>query len=176
MKTSLRMTSDHHAQLMKHLFPGDGCEAVALLLCGRRSGDSRSVLTVRRVVPVPYESCSVRTPDQVQWSTDILDHLLPEIWKSSASIVKVHSHPTGFDRFSSVDDISDGQLAISFDCLFEEGRLHGSAVILPDGRLFGRALHHGSIDRTLESIMVVGDDITFWSVAAVVSRRDDDQP
>jgi hypothetical protein len=132
MKTSLRMTSDHHAQLMKHLFPGDGCEAVALLLCGRRSGDSRSVLTVRRVVPVPYESCSVRTPDQVQWSTDILDHLLPEIWKSSASIVKVHSHPTGFDRFSAVDDISDSQLAISFDCLFEEGRLHGSAAILLD--------------------------------------------
>jgi len=175
MKTSLRMTSDHHAQLMKHLFPGDGCEAVALLLCGRRSGDSRSVLTVRRVAPVPYESCSVRTPDQVQWSTDILDHLLPEIWKSSASIVKVHSHPTGFDRFSTVDDISDGQLAISFDCLFEEGRLHGSAVILPDGRLFGRALHHGSIDRTLESIMVVGDDINFWPVATVVSRRDDDR-
>jgi molybdopterin/thiamine biosynthesis adenylyltransferase len=119
--------------------------------------------------------CSVRTPDQVQWSTDILDQLLPEIWKTSASIVKVHSHPTGFDRFSIVDDVSDSQLAVSFDCLFEEGRFHGSAVALPDGRLFGRILQFGSIGRNFASVMVVGDDIHFWPARTTVSTRGDDR-
>jgi molybdopterin/thiamine biosynthesis adenylyltransferase len=175
MNISLRMTGDRHAELMKHLFPGDGCEAVALLLCGRRHGDSRSVLTVRKILSVPYELCSVRTPDQVQWSTDILDQLIPEIWKSCASVVKVHSHPTGFDRFSTVDDVSDAQLAISFDCLFEEGRFHGSAVALPGGRMFGRMLQYGSIGPSLDSIVVVGDDIRFWPEATIVSHRDDDR-
>jgi len=115
MTTSVRMTSEQHSQLMSHLFPGDGCEAVALLLCGRRESGPRPVLVVRKVVPVPYESCSIRTPDRVQWSTDVLDELIPEIWKSNASVVKVHCHPTGFDRFSAIDDLSDGELALSFE-------------------------------------------------------------
>ena len=93
MSATVRMTSEQHSQLISHLFPGDGLEAVALLLCGRRESESRPALVVRKVVPVPYGSCSVRTPDRVQWSTDVLDELIPEVWKSSASIIKVHCHP-----------------------------------------------------------------------------------
>ena len=44
---ALRITEPHHAQLKGHLFPGDGKEAVALLLCGRRKGQERHVLTVQ---------------------------------------------------------------------------------------------------------------------------------
>jgi ThiF family protein len=173
MTSSLRMTSEHHSQLMNHLFPGDGCESVALLLCGRRESDLRPALVVRKVVPVPYELCSIRTPDRVQWSIDVLDQLIPEIWKSNASVVKVHCHPTGFDRFSEVDDFSDQQLAISFDCLFKEGRLHGSLVQLPDGRLFGRELQGGRIGDDLRSILVVGSNINVWSRLGVEEREDD---
>jgi hypothetical protein len=134
------MTDHHHRQVRDHLFPGGGKEAIALCLCGRREGQERRVLMVREVVPVPYGECSVRTPDQVVWSTAILDRLIPRIWKSGMSVVKIHSHPGGYDRFSRTDDESDGMLSVSFDGLFEEGRLHGSAVMLPDGSIFGRAL------------------------------------
>jgi hypothetical protein len=175
MKTALRMTTAQHSQLMDHLFPQDGCEAVALLLCGRRTGDQRSALTVRKVVPVPHDDCSIRTPHQVQWSTESLDRLIPEIWQTSASIVKVHSHPTGFDRFSTLDDVSDQALAVSFDCLFEEGRLHGSAVALPDGRMFGRVLQFGSIGDDLFSVSATGDDISFWRAQTNPSNREDDR-
>jgi len=173
MNASVRMNRDQHTKLMQHLFPGDGCEAVALLLCGRRESAARPALVVRKVVPVPYELCSVRTPDRVQWSTEILDALVPEIWKSGASVMKVHCHPTGFDRFSSVDDISDGELAVSFDGLFGEGRLHGSLVLLPDGRLFGRELQDGRIGDDLRSILVVGDSIDLWTRQDVAEREDD---
>jgi hypothetical protein len=173
MSASLRMNREQHSELMKHLFPGDGCEAVALLLCGRRESESHPALVVRKVVPVPHESCSVRTPDRVQWSTDVLDALIPEIWKSNASVVKVHCHPTGFDRFSSVDDFSDQELAISLDGLFAEGRLHGSLVLLPDGRLFGRTLQEGRIGDDLRSILVVGENIDLWTCTNVEQREDD---
>lgn len=173
MNASVRMNREQHMQLMKHLFPGDGCEAVALLLCGRRKSNSRPALVVRKVIPIPYESCSVRTPDRVQWSTDVLDALIPEIWKNNASVVKVHCHPTGFDRFSAVDDISDLGLAVSFDGLFTEGRLHGSLVLLPDGRLFGRTLQDGRIGDDLRSILVVGDNIDLWTRHDVAEREDD---
>ena len=46
MKFHLRMTGSQHAALQAHLFLGDGNEAVGLLLCGRRAGTTRHVLTV----------------------------------------------------------------------------------------------------------------------------------
>lgn len=173
MIATVRMTREQHSQLMSHLFPGDGCEAVALLLCGRRESESRPALVVRKVVPVPYASCSVRTPDRVQWSTDVLDELIPEVWKNNASVIKVHCHPGGFDRFSDVDDVSDQELATSFDGLFEEGRMHGSLVVLPDGSLFGRTLQSGFIGDDLRSIVVVGNNIDVWSRQRVEQREDD---
>ena len=173
MTATVRMTSEQHSQLMSHLFPGDGCEAVALLLCGRRESESHPALVVRKVVPVPYASCSIRTPDRVQWSTDVLDELIPEIWKSNASVIKVHCHPGGFDCFSDLDDVSDQELATSFDGLFKEGRMHGSLVLLPDGSLFGRTLQSGSIGDDLRSILVIGNNIDVWSRQRVEQREDD---
>ena len=162
MSTTLRLAQRHYETLRQHLFPGDGNEAVALLLCGRREGEDRRVLTVREVAVVPYGECSVRTPYRVVWSTNILDPLMSKIWKSGLSIVKIHSHPGGFDRFSPLDDESDSALAISFDGLFTEGRRHGSAVMLPDGFIFGRELIDGAIGPDFGSVMVAGDDIRLF--------------
>jgi hypothetical protein len=173
MIATVRMTGEQHSQLVSHLFPGDGCEAVALLLCGRRESEFRPALVVRKVVPIPYSSCSVRTPDRVQWSTDVLDELIPEVWNSNASVIKVHCHPGGFDRFSDVDDVSDQELATSLDGLFEEGRMHGSLVVLPDGGLFGRTLQSGAIGDDLRSIVVVGNNIDVWSHQRAEQREDD---
>jgi hypothetical protein len=174
MNTRLRMTDYQHRQVRDHLFPGDGNEAIALCLCGRREGQEHRVLTVREVVPVPYRECTVRTEDQVVWSTAILDRLIPKIWKSGMSVVKIHSHPGGYDRFSRTDDESDGMLSVSFDGLFEEGRLHGSAVMLPDGSIFGRSLIGGEIGDPFASVLVAGDDIGLWGWRNIEILEEDD--
>jgi hypothetical protein len=171
---TLRMTEEQHRSIQEHLFPGDGNEAIALLLCGRREGEELRALTVARIVTVPYTECSIRTPDRVVWSTDVLDRLIGDVWKSGMSIVKVHSHPNGYNQFSWVDDESDSALAISFDGLFREGRLHGSAVMLPNGRLFGRELIAGEIGELFDTVMVVGDDIRFWNYRRLGDPREDD--
>lgn len=159
---SLRLTEGQYEELRAHLFPGDGLEAVALLICGRLETSDHSILTTRRVVPVPYELCSVRAPDRVVWSSDVLDPLIGELWNSGNSIVKIHSHPTHFPQFSGTDDISDRALSIAWDGLFTEGRLHGSAVMLPAGEMFGRALIAGEFAGPLSCISVVGNTVRFW--------------
>ena len=58
---TLSMTGDQHDRLKQFLFPGDGKEAVAILLCGRREGDRRHRLFVRAIEEIPYEICSERT-------------------------------------------------------------------------------------------------------------------
>ena len=63
MQTFLRMTKADHGLLERHLFPGDANEAVALALCGRRRNKSCArAVVVQKIVPIPYDQCSVRLP------------------------------------------------------------------------------------------------------------------
>src|SRR5579872_6307866 len=103
MKVKLRLTQTDHAKLRQHLLPGDGLEAVAVALCGRRQSTSHHCLTVRKVVPIPYDECKVRTPDRVTWSTERLVPLLNEAAQRDLGILKIHSHPGGYPQFSSTD-------------------------------------------------------------------------
>ncbi len=105
MAVKVRMTGRQHGLLHRHLFPGDGREAVALCLCGRRRG-SDEILCVRSVHPTPYDACKVRTRDEVVWSTDDLPTLLAEAAQHDYALLKVHSHPQGFETFSRRDDAS----------------------------------------------------------------------
>lgn len=164
MATKLRIAQRDHLALQKHLFPGDGLEAVAVALCGRRRGDRRHVLTVQQVVPIPYGECKVRRTDRVTWSTERLVPLLKEAAQRDLAILKVHSHPTGFEQFSAVDDESDADLFNSIFGWTDSAFPHASAVMLPGGRMFGRACMPDGSFAPLASIMVPGDDIHFWPV------------
>jgi hypothetical protein len=162
MKYALRMTETQHTALRSHLFPGDGKEAVALLFCGRRKGETRHVFTVRRVVPVPYEVCG-RRPDRITWPTDLVELLLHEAFGKEQAIVKVHSHPVEYRRFSILDDESDRDLFASITGFLNDELPHASVIMLPDGELFGRVLgDEGKVIGPLGSIMAVGHDLRIW--------------
>ena len=47
MQVKLRLTQTQHQLLRAHLLPGDGNEAVAVALCGRRRSKTYHCLTVR---------------------------------------------------------------------------------------------------------------------------------
>jgi hypothetical protein len=159
---SLRLTGTHYAQLRSHLFPGDGCEAVALLLCGRRAGENRHIFTVRKVVPIPYEVCD-RRPDRVTWPTDFIDELLADALRTGAAIVKIHGHGGGYRQFSSTDDVSDRSVFSSVASLLGNQLPHGSLIMMDDGEIFGRVLgNDGEPLQPFDSIMAVGDDLNLW--------------
>ena len=161
MRVSLTFSEQQHNELARHLFPADGCEAVAILLCGRAShGDSHRLL-VRRIELIPYEECSVRAPDQVTWSTERLLPLLAEAEKKGMAIVKIHGH-RGFDRFSETDDKSDRELFPSIHCWLEQDLPHGSAILMDDGRCFGRTVDESGQFSSFTSVAIVGDDIKIF--------------
>jgi hypothetical protein len=154
---TLTLTEVQLRELHLHLFPGDGCEAIAFLLCGRRDG-ARHRLSVRRVVPIPYELCSVRAPDRVTWPTKVLEPVLAEAAKRGEAVIKIHGHD-GYDRFSGVDDQSDRALFPSLYCWLGDDQPLGSAILLKEGRVFGRICDAQGHFHPIDRIAVVGDDI-----------------
>lgn len=162
MQIKLRLAERDHRALRAHLLPGDGLEAVAVALCGRRRSHARHILTVKTVVHIPYDECKVRTPDRVTWSTQRLIPLLEEASRRDMAILKIHSHPGGYPQFSSVDDESDADLFNSVFGWTDSAFPHASGVMLPEGNMFGRAILPDGSFQELDSIMVPGDDIQFW--------------
>lgn len=160
-KVVLRLTGRQHARLQSHLLPGDGCEAVAVALCGRHQDDDTEFLMVHRIVEIPYDECE-RAPDRLHWTTERLLPLAEEAAKKHLAILKVHSHPGGWADFSKWDDRSDLALFPSLHGWTDDERPHASAVMLPDGRLFGRAAWDDGTFTALETVQVAGDDLQFW--------------
>lgn len=156
------ISGKHHAALKHHLFPGDGKEAVAFCLCGRARRENLELLIVREIVPIPYDSCRVRTPHRVTWSGEALESTLIRAAAENLALIKVHSHPTGYPWFSDTDDIAEAELFPSlFGWLDSEAPL-ASMIMLPDGLLVGRAVQaHGQGER-LDCIRLAGDDFVFW--------------
>ena len=162
MKTSLSLTASQQEQLKAHLFPGDGKEAVAIALCGRRADVDTHRLLVHEIVPVPYECCSLRTPDRVKWSTDILISLLHKAAKRGLGILKIHGHPESCPSHSHIDDEADRCLFPSIYGWSEDDYPHASAIMLPSGRILGRTVSVKGEFEPLSAVKVVGDDLSFW--------------
>ena len=158
MNTALRVAGGHHHELKRHLFPGDGLEAVAFGLCGRHETPDRTVLLLREVHLVPYAECE-RHETSVSWNTDRLEALFNRAAAESLSVVKFHSHPLGGECFSDLDDQSDTKVFDSAFGWIDDVGVHGSVIVLPDGALIGRAIREQRDWRPFERITVVGDDI-----------------
>ena len=170
---TLRMNSHQHAELYSQLYPGDGREAVSILLCSRRTGKYRHRLIVREICPILAQWCHNRSAESVTWSTDALEDVLEMADKYELSVIKVHSHPNGYPRFSNVDNASDLKLLPAIRDWFDEDRPHGSAIMLPDGQLFGRVLNPNNIFQSINIVMVVGDQLQMWFANAPQTSEGD---
>jgi len=158
----LRLTGDQHTQLRSHLFPGDGNEAVALALCGRLNHAHGHALCVYQILLVPHSQCRERTPERVTWDTSIGRDLFQKAAEKGMGILKIHSHPEGYKRFSKYDDRSDKELFSSLHSWTDDGMPHASVVMLPDGSMFGRIVDPDGNFQPISKISVVGDDILFF--------------
>lgn len=157
---TLTMTDEQHRRLHTHLFPGDGKEAVAVLLCARRDGDRRHRLLVRYIEEIPYENCD-RTAVRVTWQTGAIEDILDRAEAEGLSFIKIHSHPNGYPAFSPTDDKSDGLLLPMVRGSTGIDVPHGSAIMLPSGEVFGRVLTPDGLE-AIECVNVIGDDLQFW--------------
>ena len=164
MDYELRFPGKFHQQLRQHLFPDDGLEAVAVVLCGRHENEGCSILLAHQVVMIPYGECD-RRPDRITWSTRRVIPLLEAVEKRNFAILKIHSHPGGYDQFSDIDDASDDQFFSTVFSWSETDQVHGSAIMLPDGKVFGRVVARDLRKTALDTVSVAGDQIRIWRAA-----------
>lgn len=158
---SLRLTGEQHRQLENHIFQSDGMEAGALLRCGRRDGRQRHILTTIEVKPIPLEPCQ-RTAIKLTWPTDIAIDFIEAAAKRGQAVVKVHSHPGGFEQFSQWDNASDNSFLGAVHDFCADGQPHASAVMLPGGRMFARALTADGSFVPFDRVCSVGEQFSLW--------------
>lgn len=158
----LRLTGRQKTSLQNHLFPGDGREALAFALCGQHGGLGRQCLSVMEIHPIPYENCK-RAADRVAWPTDLLKPLLERANSEGLSVIKIHSHPAGFNSFSDTDDASDQKFFSSAASWVESDAVHASVVMLPCGAMFGRYGHPSGKFQPLQIISVAGEVLEYWA-------------
>lgn len=161
MQYQLSISQDNYNKIQHHLYPGDGLEAVAILVCGRLNNINVHKLLVNSALLIPHKDC-VRQADYVAWTTELLLPLLEKASKHNQAIVKIHSHPGGYAEFSELDDNSDNRLFSSVFGWIDSDDVHGSCVLLPDGRIFGRVFHHDLTSEPIGKVNLVGDSIKIW--------------
>ncbi|MBC2724482.1 ThiF family adenylyltransferase [Desulfosporosinus sp.] len=161
-KFKLRLSGRQHAALSNHLFPGDNKEAVALALCGVGKYQDMLVACVHKIIEIPYDQCSVRTEDQLTWSTELLPGLLKDSGQGRM-ILKIHSHPTGYPDFSEYDNHSDKDLFKGIAGWLDTDYPGMSAIMLPDGKMIARIVKSDSTFSEVRSIIVAGPDILYWN-------------
>lgn len=169
-KFTLTMTQRVHRKLSQHLFPGDNKEAAAVLVCTSVPG-GRKRLLAQHVIPVPYEACTRREEDSLNWPSEYIEQGVDLAERQKGTIILVHSHPNSSPEFSLIDDCSDQEI---IPCIFAAcGSFHGSAVMLPNGFIFGRIYTEEMKVSSIDLVSVVGTDLQFFwaSDRARVGRR-----
>jgi len=159
--TRLALAGAHHRETLEHLFPGDGLEAAAVLLCARISQRSNDLI-VREVRPVPYELCR-RQRDSVSWPSDFLDGSISHANREGMSVILAHSHPEGCWGFSVFDDESDQEIVPDlYDELEDRSALVGTAIFLKTGAARARLYDRDCIPSDVDMVRIAGDDISFF--------------
>jgi ThiF family len=158
-QNKLRMTGSAYQQLRGHLFPGDGCEAIAFALCGHLETENKSIFMVHSVFLYPYDKCTIRHGDRVEWSPAEIVHLFEMCRKKGLRLLKIHSHPELWPFFSQVDDQSDRDLSDTLTGWIDRDDEVCSVIMLPDGSMIGRLINLKDRFLPLDNILVIADDI-----------------
>lgn len=158
-KLTLALAGKTHEALKRHLFPGDGKEAAAIMVCTSAPGP-RDRLLVRETILVPHEACQIRATDRIVWPGAFIEQAIDMAEPESLTIFLLHSHPGGWLAFSSVDDISDAAAMPSL--LAALGNRHGSAIMTPDGAIRARLYSSDMTISPVDLVTVAGNDIHFW--------------
>lgn len=169
------MRYDDHEQMNAHLFT-DASEALAFALVGVRETDHASAYTVREVIPIAHDTPGLhRAPNQLRWPlATILPPLFDRASAEGLMLLKIHSHPMGWLRFSETDDASDRELGRAMASLGGEGAKIISAVMIPGGEMIARLISDGGATFTyLDGVLRGGSGRYFKDVHKPKGARND---
>lgn len=161
MKYSLSLSGSQYQKLKRHLFSGDEQESVALIFCHQAKGDTLTKFVAFEIVFIDNKDCTIRSESKVVWKTKkyLTSEKIEEIDSNGLSLFTIHSHPGGFNQFSQLDDTNDKEFFSSVNNWFDDGRLNGATVMLPDGYIFGRTVDKNGVFTPLSHVNVAGKEI-----------------
>ena len=163
MGVKLRMTGKQHANIKSHVMAPDEFEAGSLLFCEPVFREEDTILLVKEIIHIPYKDCGSRTPVLLSWPTE--KFLMPyyeHMEKENLSLIMLHSHPTGCNDFSDIDNENDFKILPRLTYCIEGKQPHGSAIMLPDGSIKSRIINGNDKFIPIDMIAVAGDDIHFF--------------
>jgi len=163
MELQLRISGFHYEVLKNHLLPVDGMEAIAIAICGRFTEKGIEYLLIHDLTLIPYEDCTHREYGMLKWKTDKILPYFERISNSNLAILKIHSHPGGYKKFSDLDNLSDNEFFSSVFGWSCNNYPHASAIMLPDGEIFGRFYFEDLKNTPIKKISIVGDIIKHYS-------------
>lgn len=163
-RSTLVLAGDVHRRLQAHLFPGDGAEAAAILLCTRvELGETK--LLVKDVMLVPYDEC-LRSADQLTWPGEYLEAAIDKVEELDLSLILLHSHPGGMFEFSAADDESDRLVMPSIFAVHGAAQpghmIHGTAIMVPGGAIRARLYDARLNSAPIDLVAAYGDDLSFY--------------
>ena len=161
MELSFSLTEKQHLELMKHLFPSDGKEALSIILCGNSINKECHRFLLHKIYNIPYEDCSFRSDTMVKWPTSVLKSILEEAERKHLAVFKVHSHNKFYNKFSEIDDLSDKTLFPQIYTWIENSLFHGSIVLLSDGSLIGRVCFSDGSFLDIDRFNLIGSELRF---------------
>lgn len=170
MKIHFKISTPSLNSLSEHLFPGDGKEAVAFILCGHVKRNNKWILLAHEVIPLSYDECVERKANFVRWKTTELTPVLDRAEKENLAIVKVHCHPKGYDKFSDIDNESDKDLFPSIYGWSNNNLPSLSVILLPDNKLVAR--HVSDTGQFSEvPVTVIGDEVKHYPTQNISSKK-----
>lgn len=144
--------------LRAHLFPGDGLEAAALLLCAV-TGERRKKWLGREVIRVAHAHCT-RRRDFITWPGEYVEAAIDRAAPRGDAVIAIHSHPGGLFAFSGADNDSDDVLMSALR--HGTGRIAGSAIMVPSGAIRARVYEDDRTAVPVDLVMTAGADIQSW--------------
>ncbi len=159
MKYSLSLSGVQHKKLKTHLFI-DNLESVALIFCHQSISTKQIKLVAFDIVLIPDKECE-RSKTNITWSVEkyFTPKQIETIDKNKLSLITIHSHPKGFNDFSKIDDDNDKTLFSSVNNWFDNNRANGSAIMLPNGDIFGRIVSDKGKFIPFSHISIAGSNI-----------------
>lgn len=158
-RSTLALPASMHAVAREHLFPGDGLEAAAIILCSRTPGP-RMKLLGKQLILVPHAECSIRNEDLLSWPGKYIEQAIDEGEAENLVTILIHSHPGGLLGFSEQDDASDAKTIPAL--LAAYGDLHGSAIMIPSGRICARLYTPSHRAEDIELVTIAGDELHYY--------------
>jgi len=162
-KSKLILTEHLHQSVFSYLYPGDGFESAGVLLCNQGSGNRCQRLLATEFIEAPYED-SKRSKDNVIWPFEACfsTELISRIDQKRMSVVTIHAHPNGSKSFSPTDDMNDVELLRSVNGWFDDNRINGSAIMLPNGEITARTVDSTGKFSQFQSVGVIGQSVQIW--------------